>query len=103
MGELVGDMIALRAVQQELDRGWTGWTTDQSDDGRKLRDIAGGLGEWSTKRKDHANDSGDAKRDLFAQRKFDRYSLAVVGWVLVGKTLDEIRAGEGISGTEGRP
>lgn len=102
LGEMLGDTIGLASIRGKLWRGWTGWTTDPSEDARKLRDIAGVLEEWA-ELKNQATDSGDARRDNFQRRKLDRYTLAVVGWILVGKTLDEIRDGEGISGTERRP
>src|SRR5207253_11275290 len=81
-GIYMGDMMTLALLRKELYSGWTGWTTDRSEDSGKLRDVAAVLEQWAAEHKEERDDSGDPKSRLGAQMRRDRYVLAVIGWRL---------------------
>lgn len=88
-GIYIGDKIALVLVAKTLYEGKQSWADDPSDCGRVLRDVAGAIEEWRNP-PDEPRES-TPKEEYHAQMIRDRNFLAVISWLLAGKTAEEIR------------
>jgi hypothetical protein len=91
-GELyVGDMFSLALVAKELYGGKRSWATDMSEYGARLRDIAAALagGQQVTS---EIPDDWDSERRYARSTQIDRHTIAVIAWIVVGKSLKEALA-----------
>src|SRR5262245_60494772 len=87
----MADAGGLLSIRSELRRGWTGWSADPSDDGRKLRDISRVLTVWwDGARGQRAGESETAERDFIAKRQAERATLRLIERILSEEKLDEI-------------
>jgi hypothetical protein len=90
-GLYMGDVMALGLMYRELSDG-SSWQTDTSECGRRLRDIASVLETWRNlgARLDEQFPD-DAERWTRVKGEKERDILAAIGWLVAGKTMDEIR------------